>query len=66
MNLRRRLPRSALGTAWTTTGARTSRRRKYSQAGAQAAVLAAAGLPTGNTVARQNVIGARRMLQAQF
>ncbi|HZL16247.1 MAG TPA: porin [Polyangia bacterium] len=32
----------------------------------QATVLATAGVPTGNTVARQNVVEARLMLQAQF
>ena len=32
----------------------------------QATVLAAMGVPTGNTVLRQNVIQARLMLQAQF
>jgi hypothetical protein len=32
----------------------------------QATVLATAGVPTGNTVARQNVFEARLMLQAQF
>jgi hypothetical protein len=32
----------------------------------QATVLATAGVPTGSTVARQNVIEARLMLQAQF
>jgi hypothetical protein len=32
----------------------------------QATVLATAGVPTGNTVVRQNVIEARLMLQAQF
>jgi phosphate-selective porin O/P len=32
----------------------------------QATVLATAGVPTGSTVARQNVVEARLMLQAQF
>jgi hypothetical protein len=32
----------------------------------QATVLATAGVPTGNTVARQNVFEARLMLQTQF
>jgi phosphate-selective porin O/P len=32
----------------------------------QATILATAGVPTGNTVARQNVLEARLMLQAQF
>jgi hypothetical protein len=32
----------------------------------QATVLATAGVPTGNTVARQNVYEARLIIQAQF
>jgi hypothetical protein len=32
----------------------------------QATVLATAGVPNGNTVARQNVFEARLMMQAQF